>query len=529
MNAKSFHLSVQGASHIRKNKECQDSSSSYQDEICTIAIVCDGHGGDDYFRSAVGSKIGCGVAEKNIKNFFHGIDKDAFFSAPEKHLKNLEASIINGWNESIYTYHSTHPFQEDELVGISDKARKKYTEDGRIESAYGTTMIAVAMSKDYWFGIHIGDGKCVAINPEGEFKQPIPWDPKCFLNATTSICDSDAIERFRHFYSEKLPAAVFVGSDGIDDCFKNNEQLHNLYKTVLYSFATTEFEDACAGLEDYLPRLSAKGSGDDVSVAALLDLDLIPELSIVKEFDRDKEKARVEENARKEAEKNEAERKRVEEEHARFQRENNIKAQKATKKGSPKFCENCGEKLAPGVKFCSNCGYRIGNSEADSSARNRDDEIKVIKITPFSTEPEPGKSDNLNEYQEESTVVVMDESAASVESEAKDNQAYVESESEVSNPNDEFGGITLDAETEKTDVKEAVEYADDNPESSDQSEEKDFSSSDNAVVLSDDAGNETVESDLTETSDDKQVDIIEEDASEDNNEATEKLNQDEDI
>ena len=397
MNARSFHLTAQGASHIKKNKECQDASSSYQDENCVIAIVCDGHGGDDYVRSAIGSKIGCAVAEKNIKNFFLGIDKETFFSDPDKHLKNLEASIINGWNEAISTYHSTHPFQDSELSIVSEKARKKYVEDGKIWSAYGTTMIAVAMNQDYWFGIHIGDGKCVAINPEGEFKQPIPWDPKCFLNATTSICDSDAIERFRHFYSEKLPAAAFVGSDGIDDCFSNNEQLHNLYKTVLYSFATTDFDEACAGLEDYLPRLSAKGSGDDVSVAALLDLDLIPELSIVKEYDREKEKARVEENARKEAEKNEAEKRRVEEEHARFQQQNNAKSKKTPQVGMPKFCENCGERIRPGVKFCSNCGAKINSIEPSEKTSANRQGVQVIKIAPFSSEPEHETLDQLEE------------------------------------------------------------------------------------------------------------------------------------
>lgn len=386
MNAKSFHLSVQGASHIKKNKECQDASSSYQDENCTIAIVCDGHGGDDYVRSAIGSMLGCAVAEKNIKNFILGVDKEKFFSNPEKHLKNLEASIINGWNESITIYHSTKPFQESELSLVSKKARKKYVDEGRIESAYGTTMIAVAMSCDYWFGIHIGDGKCVAINSEGEFKQPIPWDSKCFLNATTSICDSDAIERFRHFYSDKLPAAVFVGSDGIDDCFSNNEQLYNLYKTVLYSFATTDFQEACDGLADYLPRLSAKGSGDDVSVAALLDMDLIPEIPIVKEFDREKEKARVEENARKEAEKNEAEKLRVEEEHARFQQQNNAKTKKEQIAGMPKFCENCGERIRPGVKFCGNCGNKIKYFNAQEKLPPKQDSVKVIKIVPFGNE-----------------------------------------------------------------------------------------------------------------------------------------------
>lgn len=494
MNAKSFHLSVQGASHIRKNKECQDFSSSYQDEICTIAIVCDGHGGDDYFRSAVGSKIGCGVAEKNIKNFFHGIDKDTFFSAPEKHLKNLEASIINGWNESIYTYHSTHPFQEEELTGVSDKARKKYTEDGRIESAYGTTMIAVAMSKDYWFGIHIGDGKCVAVNPEGEFKQPIPWDPKCFLNATTSICDSDAIERFRHFYSEKLPAAVFVGSDGIDDCFKNNEQLHNLYKTVLYSFATTDFEEAYTGLEDYLPRLSAKGSGDDVSVAALLDLDLIPELSIVKEFDREKEKARVEENARLEAEKNEAEKRRVEEEHARFQQQNNAKSKKPIQGNPPKFCENCGERIRPGVKFCSNCGSKISYTDALAKPTPKTPGIQVIKVAPFSAEPD---CDN-NEHPEEQVEIKAVTAQEDVELEVKDEVAEATdvmvadlSDTEVENKEEEIENSDLSDDV-SSDENDEVSGSDDDSNDETIEENEGNNVTDQQEVVDEEADDEVV-------------------------------------
>lgn len=383
MNAKSFNLSVQGASHIKKNKECQDASRSYSDENIALAIVCDGHGGDDYMRSAVGSMCACNAAERNIKSFLENTSKEVFFANPEKLLNNLEASIINVWNQLIYAHYEQNPFSEAELSGISEKARKKYVQDERIESAYGTTLIAVAMTHGYWFGIHIGDGKCVAINPEGKFVQPIPWDSKCFLNATTSICDSDALSSFRHFYSEKLPVAVFVGSDGIDDCFSNNEQLHNLYKTILYSFGTSEFEEALDGLKDYLPRLSAKGSGDDVSIAAMLDFDLVPELEVVKEFDREKEKARVEENARKEAEKNEAEKRRVEQEHARFQRENNSRGRSENK---PKFCTECGAKLSEGNKFCSECGAKIVPVAGKIEPNNGNRQIQLFPIKRYQSE-----------------------------------------------------------------------------------------------------------------------------------------------
>ena len=393
MNAKSFHLSVQGASHIKRNKECQDASISYHDNNIAFAVVCDGHGGADYMRSEIGSSCACNAAERNIKNFLENTNKENFFRNPEKALHILEASIINVWNQLISAHYEQNPFLDRELNGISEKARKKYVQDGRIESAYGTTLLAVAMTHDYWFGIHIGDGKCVAISPEGKFVQPIPWDQKCFLNATTSMCDSNALSSFRHFYSEKLPVAVFVGSDGIDDCFSNNEQLHNLYKTILYSFATSEFQEALDGLNDYLPRLSAKGSGDDVSISAILDFDLVSELEVVKAFDREKEKARIEENARKEAEKNEAEKRKIEQEHIRFQQEKNSH-RKLEKR--PKFCTECGTKLSEGNKFCRECGAKIMWVVQNTEPEKENKEVQAFSEQSSSnentTENEEGKS-----------------------------------------------------------------------------------------------------------------------------------------
>ncbi len=433
MNAKSFNLTAQGASHIKKNKECQDASLSYQDENCAIAVVCDGHGGDDYVRSAIGSKFASAIAKKNIQKFLLGMDKEKFFLNPDKQLKILEASIISHWNESVSDYHSKHPFDEAELIVVSEKAKKRYLEDGKIWSAYGTTLIAVAMNEDYWFAIHIGDGKCVAINHAGEFKQPIPWDPKCFLNATTSICDSDAIDNFRHFYSDKLPAAVFVGSDGIDDCFNNNEQLYNLYKTVLYSFATTDFKEACEGLADYLPRLSAKGSGDDVSIAALLDMDSISELSIVKDYDKSKEKAKLEENARKEAEKNEAEKRRVEEERAKIQHQNDTKASEETQIISPKFCENCGEPIKSGAKFCTNCGAEIRCVKSVAQSMLDEQNLKIIKINPFSSEAEA--EDNVAVDKEEINSVPQS-SATTSDATLKEDAEQVNIDEDIAQCND---------------------------------------------------------------------------------------------
>lgn len=417
MLLRSFNLTKQGASHIKNDKECQDASESCCTESYAIAIVCDGHGGDDYVRSVVGSSLACVVAKELIINFIAENNAETLAADYAASLKTLEEKIISEWNKAILTHFEDNPLTEAETAVLSEKARHRYLEEKKVAGAYGTTLIAVAITDKYWFGIHIGDGKCIAVNPEGKFLQPIPWDKKCFLNSTTSICDTDAINNFRHFYSEKLPYAVFLGSDGIDGCFNSTEQLKNFYKTVLYSFANEEFDTAVSELCDYLPRLSAKGSGDDMSVAAILDMDSIGNIESVKEFDAEKEKARVEENARLAAAEAEEERKRVEAERAeqlreqqefkeqqrkeqllreqqrkeqlmreqqlreqqrqeKLLKERQLKEQQRKEKAEREkklieanrkpqqngYCTYCGALLTGGMQFCGNCGNKVENA-----------------------------------------------------------------------------------------------------------------------------------------------------------------------
>lgn len=321
MELKGFNITKQGASHIKKNKECQDSSRYYHNEYCTLAIVADGHGGDDYVRSAIGSKFACEVMEEKFIEFFRIFSKKVDIMPTDMQIRDLKASIISGWKDKINDYHKNNSFTNEELQRISSKAYKRYIENGEIEAAYGTTLIGVGIGNGYWIGLHIGDGKFVEVTNKGEFKQPVPWDDKCFLNSTTSICDSNALDRFRDFSSNEIPAAFLLCSDGIDDSFKGEEQLYSFYKTILYSFATSDVDEAIKGLDEYLPRLSSQGSGDDISIAAILDLEKIKGLNIIKEYDPEKERARKEENAKKliAKEKEEQERKEREAEQKRQQ------------------------------------------------------------------------------------------------------------------------------------------------------------------------------------------------------------------
>lgn len=294
MELKAFNISIQGASHIKINKECQDASKSFFENKKGIVVVCDGHGGEDYFRSSIGAEYASEIAEKYIKIFLENVSKEKFFTRPEEYLKKIEFRIVKAWNEKVEEHFKNNPFREEELKNISNVARKEY-ENGKIKGAYGTTLLVVAMTNEYWFGIHIGDGKCVVIQENGEFSEPIPWDNECFLNVTTSICDENALENFRDFYSENLPVAIFIGSDGIDDSFQNSEQLYNLYKIVLCSFEKKDlnFNQAVEELKSYLPKLSEKGSGDDVSISGIINFEKISLLKLSEYFDEKRKEKKL--------------------------------------------------------------------------------------------------------------------------------------------------------------------------------------------------------------------------------------------
>lgn len=289
MKAKSFNISVQGASHIRKNKVCQDSSKSSgynaEENGFYYAVVCDGHGGDDYIRSEFGSKFAAEAAGDRIWTFMEQATTDLMRKDADRQLRYLTDSIVHDWRQRVREHVLEFPFTDEELEKVSAKARDRYSDEAneRYFPAYGTTLIAVAWTDNYWFGIHIGDGKCVAVDKSGQFFQPIPWDSQCYLNVTTSMCDKNAVNNFRHCYSTELPAAVFVASDGIDDCFTSDEKMYNLYRTMLYSINKNGLEETVAEFKDYLPRMSAQGSGDDMSVAAILNLEAIAKFTGLQE------------------------------------------------------------------------------------------------------------------------------------------------------------------------------------------------------------------------------------------------------
>jgi serine/threonine protein phosphatase PrpC len=337
MPYRSFSVTETGISHTKHGKGCEDFSLHYPpygDKSAppvALAVVADGHGDDNCFRSAKGAEFAALTAKDAIIEFVERLrprlpeiikrkqwpSEDVF----KKYIRDLVKHIIAEWHGKVEKDYTGKPITDEELANAGEKYRKRYAAGKDLHHAYGTTLIAAAITKDYWFGIHIGDGRFTALYPDGAFAQPVPWDERCYLNVTTSICDDDALEGSRICYapaSEKLPIAVFLCSDGVDDNYpveENEKYLYRLYRTIAITFADDGFDSTCSQLKELANSFATKGKGDDTSIAGIIDMEAVkavaPLLREQAEADDQKtaaEKAARAEDARIAAEKAEAER-----------------------------------------------------------------------------------------------------------------------------------------------------------------------------------------------------------------------------
>lgn len=291
----SYSFSCQGESHKADNKPCQDASlSAVFDDRLAIAIVCDGHGGERYFRSDVGSHMATEVISESVKTFVENVDKTIFIGKPfiaeeaitseeivkkqtpvDIAFRQLFSSIIYQWNQKIAEHAANTAVSEWEQEHVPQKYLDELKTSETFEKLYGCTLMVYVQTPDYWFAFHLGDGKCVSFHQEGDLWQmPIPWDERCFLNKTTSLCDSNAINEFRYCYEGdgKFPMAVFLGSDGMDDSFGEDPNLVNFYIQVVKMLVTEGKDATIKSIESDLPQLSKIGSKDDMSVAFIYNV-----------------------------------------------------------------------------------------------------------------------------------------------------------------------------------------------------------------------------------------------------------------
>ena len=272
------NISIQGYSHIIANKECQDSSCSWKTKRYAAVIVCDGHGGDKYIRSAIGSAIACEVGKNTINEFMESLHREHFRLNEKNYdglLSRLELSVIQRWNDEISENYSKNPLSDDKRWDTLSDSDKKALERSPVK-AYGTTFIAAVLAHKYCFILKLGDGNAnLILKDKTVFSPNEITDDNLQFNITTSMCSSDADIMFRHYFcditnsTDNPVSGIILSSDGVINSYRTEEAYNSLIGNIYSAYGEDGEVKAKTELRDVLNILSEKGSVDDLSIAII--------------------------------------------------------------------------------------------------------------------------------------------------------------------------------------------------------------------------------------------------------------------
>lgn len=268
-----FNCSVIGASHVKKNIVCQDSSAYVAYDDFSVAVVADGHGSKKHFRSHIGSRMAVESAIDTIRNFFSDYESITA-ELPENHnliIHNIEKQIIARWHKKITKHFAKNPVTEDEKNPFDINEFESIP----FESYYGTTLVVGVMGKNFTFGFQIGDGSLVAVLEDGNTVMIMDYEESNPANITASICNKNAPSMFSHFYTDSRKIiALFVSTDGLYTSFGSDNDFLS-YHTIIAG-KLCDIETFKSSVVKNITKRTCFGTEDDISLACVYD-DLLVE------------------------------------------------------------------------------------------------------------------------------------------------------------------------------------------------------------------------------------------------------------
>jgi hypothetical protein len=247
---------VQGATHIRQDKPCQDALFLQQPEgerRYALACVADGHGSDRCPYSDEGAKAAVGAASAVLFELMENEDPYAVFSA-HKDIR-LPRQIEAKWKEAVREIHADAlPFSYE---------------------LYGTTLLALVAAPGFLFAMQIGDGDIVAIDPDGSARWLLPPDDHQPLgNETESLCMDSS---WKYIRTQLIPTGenatdplmILLSTDGYANSFVDNAGFLKAGADIHRLWRENGREYIEENLPDWLALTSRDGSGDDIAIAVL--------------------------------------------------------------------------------------------------------------------------------------------------------------------------------------------------------------------------------------------------------------------
>ncbi len=258
--------SVQGASHLREGKPCQDALLWGQEDSMVALAVADGHGSEKSPNSAEGAQIAVETAVEMLECLYlkaeiPRTDLRGFKRNAEELLPKL---IVRTWRERVLERHRSK---------IGEAATEEHL------GLYGATLLAVLSVPEFLLFLQLGDGDILAVAEDGSVSRAVEKDKKLIANETTSLCSSDAWHEVRVVFRPLLegpPCLLLLSTDGYSNSFVSDDDFLKVGSDYLNLVREEGLHEVESRLEGWLNDASARGSGDDITVA-LLYRESVPE------------------------------------------------------------------------------------------------------------------------------------------------------------------------------------------------------------------------------------------------------------
>lgn len=260
-----FGESVQGASHIRSGRECQDSLKKVvKDSGAVILAVADGHGSDSCPYSKTGSFAAVNVFCKIMGEYletYAGQQEMLFTLLKREGDTKIAQEIDAEWKRRILRLHARCK-REIPLGEGQNKDREA------VYKLYGSTLLGLVITEEFLFAFQLGDGDIVKVSEDGVYSVIEP--DKILGTETHSLSKTESWKKAitlirKREETEQRPVMYMLSSDGLANSYKNDEEFKKTcmdYYVLLKEHGVKAVSDH---LKIWLQETSEMGCGDDIT------------------------------------------------------------------------------------------------------------------------------------------------------------------------------------------------------------------------------------------------------------------------
>lgn len=262
-----YGASVQGASHMRKSQDCQDSHRiDYTDDMAIISVA-DGHGSDSCPYSKTGSAIAVNVFYSVMRDYYdrykqseNGLVQLMQFLNREGCLK-IARTIDLEWKRRVYKQHLNRKREVPiDKKGNPDKVA--------VYKLYGTTLVGLVITDLFTFSFQLGDGDILSVNDTGT--EILVRTEKILGVETHSLCKIDTWKKAvtsvkPRAATNRNPQLFMLSTDGLANSYNTQSAFEETCKAYYSTIKEYGFEVIEDNLVGWLKETTECGCGDDVT------------------------------------------------------------------------------------------------------------------------------------------------------------------------------------------------------------------------------------------------------------------------